>query len=105
LRVMVMLSFRSLITAETAGAKLREAGYGFWLDDGDDPFEYASTFAMAWRDEAVRDRDRAARRLEDDVKALLSDPHCLGDCAAVVESNHLPEYWGDYGGSPAGWLH
>jgi hypothetical protein len=52
MRIMVMLVFRSLTAAETAGAEFRKAGYGFWFDDGDDPFEYSSTFAITWRDEA-----------------------------------------------------
>jgi hypothetical protein len=88
--------------AAVAGAKLRAAGFEFKVMPDTDPESADTVFAMVWRDYppkalGVGEYDLVVQFI-DQVEKIAGDNWV--DTAGLVESDHVPKFFGDFYGAP-----
>ena len=87
--------------AVAVAAKLRAAGFKFKFTDDVDECSEDTRYLMAWRDERITPgaEDEALAEFDADIKAAIGE---IAESVTIVASDHIPEKFGDFGGSELG---
>ncbi len=87
--------------AVAAAVKLRAAGFEFKFTDDVDECNEDTRYMMVWRDDPLPADadDEALMDFDADIKGAIGE---IAESVAIVSSDHIPEKFGDFGGSELG---